>query len=324
MIRVDLSQVSLGVAGIFHPCPLWYSAFVNFAASTSLDTTDTTNRQNLSILSVPRLPGVTSALALGALYGEVYKLRSKTTLEKISIDQLELGMQVSIFCGTGGYQAIGEVTRLAINDQTPQLTVGKTNVAVKSIREIFLLSGEIGKPKQFKKLEESSNLDPDSLFGVLADTSLPILRSLLMLRSTSGITESEFSLEFRDNSTGQTKTLSDLLSPIQANSKDVGTTVVLNTSEEDQVEWMMKQMQLSESEATPQITVMSTASAVLSQVENIGNSKVIAVIGRNERQITAAADAVRTIFAYSLEVSQKDYWKLLPAHTELVSFERSI
>ena len=324
MIKVDFSQVSLGVAGIFQPCPPWYSAFVNFAALTSLDTTETTKRQNLSILSVPRLSGVTSALALGALYGEVYKLRSKTTLEKISIDQLELGMQVSILCGTGGYQAIGEVSRLAVNDKTPQLTVGKTNVAVRSIREIHLLSGEIGKPKRFKKLEESSNPDPDSLFGVLADTSLPILRSLLMLRSTSGITENEFSLEFRDDTTGQTKTLSDLLSPIQANSKDVGTTVVLNTSEEDQVEWMMKQMQLSESEASPQITVMSTASAVLSQIENIGNSKVIAVLGRDERQITAAADAVRTLFAYSLEVSQKDYWKLLPANTELVSLERVI
>lgn len=323
MMRVDLSQVSLGVDGIFQPCPLWYSAFVNFAASISLDTSETANRQNLSILSVPRLSGVTSALALGALYGEVYKLRSKTTLKEISIEQLELGMQVSILCGTGGYQATGEVIRLAVSDKTPQITVGKTPIAVRSIRKIYLLSGEIGKPRQFKKLEESSNRDPESLFGVLADTSLPILRSLLMLRSTSGTTESEFSLEFRDETTGQTKMLSDLLSPIQANSKDVGTTVVLNTSEEDQVEWMMKQMQLSESEASPQITVMSTASAVLSQIENIGNSKVIAVIGRNERQITAAADAVRTVFAYSLEASQKDYWRLLPAHTELISFERA-
>jgi hypothetical protein len=324
MNTVDLRHISLGNQGIFSTCPEWFSAFVNFAAAVSMDNELKKNEQNFSILSVPNVSGVTSALSLGALYGEVYKVRSQTTLTKISVQELALGMQVSILCGTGGHQAVGEITKLEINDKIPRVTVGKVTVSIKSIREIYLLSGQIGRPKQFKKMEKSSNTDPNSLFGVLADTSLPIFRSLLMLRSTSGITEDEFSLEFRDDTTGQVKSLRELMNPIQANSKNLGTTVVLNTSEEDQVEWLMQQVQLSEADASPQIAVMGSASAILSQIENIDNSKVLAVIGRNERQITAAADAIRTTYAYSHEVSKKDYWEALPSNTELVSFGRTL
>ena len=67
---------------------------------------------------------------------------------------------------------------------------------------------------------------------------------------------------------------------------------------------------------------MGSASAILSQLENIENSKVLAVIGRNERQINAAADVIRNTFAYSYEVSKKSYWEMLPSNTELVSFGR--
>ena len=143
-----------------------------------------------------------------------------------------------------------------------------------------------------------------------------------MLRSTNGITENEFTIEFRDETTGQVMTVRDLLNPIQASSKDIGTTLVLNTNEQDQLDWLRQKMQLSEIEASPQILVMGSTSAILAQIENIGEHKVIAVIGRNERQITAAVDAVRTTFAYSVEVSRRNYWDLLPRNTELVAFAR--
>jgi hypothetical protein len=322
MTTVDLSNISVGYSGVFSRCPEWFSAFVNFAASFSMDLEYRESEQNLSILSVPKVRGVVSALSLGALYGEVSKVRSQTSLTQISVEELKLGMQVSVLCGTGGHQAVGEITKLDINDKTPKVTVGKVTVSIKAIREIYLLSGQIGKPKQFKKMEKSSNSDPNSLFGVLADSSLPIFRSLLMLRSTSGITEEEFSLELRDDMTGETKSLRDLMNPIQASSKNIGTTVVLNTSEEDQVEWLMQQLELSEADASPEIAVIGSASAILSQLENIENSKVLAVIGRNERQINAAADVIRNTFAYSYEVSKKSYWEMLPSNTELVSFGR--
>jgi len=322
MTTVDLSHISVGYEGVFSTCPEWFSAFVNFAASFSMDLENRESEQNLSILSVPNVRGVVAALSLGALYGEVSKVRSQTSLTQISVQELKLGMQVSILCGTGGHQAVGEVTKLDMDDKTPKVTVGKVTVSIKAIREVYLLSGQIGKPNQFKKMEKSSNSDPNSLFGVLADSSLPIFRSLLMLRSTSGITEEEFSLEFRDDLTGEIKSLRDLMNPIQAGSKNIGTTIVLNTSEEDQVEWLMQQLQLSQADASPEIAVMGSASAILSQLENIENSKVLAVIGRNERQINAAADVIRNTFAYSYEVSKKSYWEMLPSNTELVSFGR--
>lgn len=322
MNPVDLSQISIGIYGKFGPCPSWYSAFVNFAASISLDSDMAEDRQNFSIITVPRITGVTSALALGALYGEVYKVRSKASLETISFDQLAVGMFVSILCGTGGHQAVGEVTHIDINDRSPKVIVGNVVVSVKLIREIQLISGEIGRPKQFKKMEKSLNNDPSSLFGVLADSSLPIFRSLLMLRSTTGISESEFSLEFRDETTREVKSLRELINPIQANANEVGTTAVLNSTEEDQVNWLMSQLHLPDEDASPQLVVMGSASAILSQIENVSNKKVIAVLGRDERQITAAADAVRTTFAYSVEIPKKGYWENLPANTELVSFDR--
>ena len=322
MTTVDLSHISVGYEGVFSTCPEWFSAFVNFAASFSMDLENRESEQNLSILSVPNVRGVVAALSLGALYGEVSKVRSQTSLTQISVQELKLGMQVSILCGTGGHQAVGEVTKLDMDDKTPKVTVGKVTISIKAIREVYLLSGQIGKPNQFKKMEKSSNSDPNSLFGVLADSSLPIFRSLLMLRSTSGITEEEFSLEFRDDLTGEIKSLRDLMNPIQAGSKNIGTTIVLNTSEEDQVEWLMQQLQLSQADASPEIAVMGSASAILSQLENIENSKVLAVIGRNERQINAAADVIRNTFAYSYEVSKKSYWEMLPSNTELVSFGR--
>ena len=153
MTLLDFSKISIGREGIFEPCPKWFSDFVNFAVQFSMDTEVNSNQQILSILSVPRIEGVTTALAIGSLYGEVYKLRNKATSKKISINELGLGMQVSILCGTGGHQAIGEVTKLEMSDKTPRVTVGNVVVAIKSIREIHVLSDEIGKPKQFKKME---------------------------------------------------------------------------------------------------------------------------------------------------------------------------
>jgi hypothetical protein len=324
MTLLDFSEISIGREGVFEPCPIWYSAFVNFAAEISMDTAVNKDQQFLSVLSVPRIDGVTTALAIGSLYGEVYKLRNKVTSQRISVDELQLGMQVSILCGTGGHQAVGEVTKLEISDRTPKVTVGNVVVAIKSIREINVLSDEIGKPKQFKKMEVSSDSKSETLFGVLADRNFPIFRSLLMLRATTGITEKEFSIEFRDETTGQVIAVRDLLNPIHASSKDIGTTLVLNTNEQEQLDWLTQRMQLSAVEASPQILVMGSAPAILSQIENIGEHKVIAVIGRNERQITAAVEAVRTAFAYSVEVSRRNYWDLLPKNTELVTFARSL
>ena len=323
MTLVDLSKISIGLEGEFGPCPGWYSGFINFAASISMDAELGQQRQSVSVLTVPRITGVTSALALGALYGEVYKIRSVASLEKISVDQLVVGMHVSVICGTGSHQAVGEVTQIQLSDRNPRVTIGNVMVAVRSIREINLLPRNIGKPKKFKKLERSSNTNSDSFFAVLADSSLPIFRSLVMLRSTSQISMSELSLQFRDESTGQIKSISDLLNPIQANSVDEGTTLVLNSSEEDQIEWLMSQLHLSTEEATPQVAIMGSASSILSQIDTVNNKKVIAVLGRDERQIEASADAVRISFAYSLAAETKEYWKVLPDNTELVSFERS-
>jgi hypothetical protein len=182
----------------------------------------------------------------------------------------------------------------------------------------------MGNPRQFKKLQTASNKDPVSLFAVLADSSVPIFRSLLMMRTTSGITENEFEIELRDETTGETKTVNELLNPISGRSKDLGTTVVLNTSSDEQIEWLVNQLKLTGQNATSNISVMGSSAAILSQIDNISNPRVIAVVGRNERQINAAADAVRTVFAYSQNIEGKDHWSLLPDNTELVSFRRAI
>jgi DNA topoisomerase VI subunit B len=233
-------------------------------------------------------------------------------------------MHVSVICGTGGHQAVGEVTSIDLKNPFPRVVIGSTVLSIKSIREINKLPTEMGNPKQFKKLQIASNKDPVSLFAVLADSSVPIFRSLLMMRTTSGITENEFEIELRDETTGETKTVKELLNPISGRSKDLGTTVVLNTSSDEQIEWLVNQLKLTGQNATSNISVMGSSSAILSQIDNISNPRVIAVVGRNERQINAAADAVRTVFAYSQNIERKDHWSLLPYNTELVSFRRAI
>ena len=98
----------------------------------------------------------------------------------------------------------------------------------------------------------------------------------------------------------------------------------MNTSSDEQIEWLVNQLRLTGQNATSNISVMGASSAILSQIDNISNPRVIAVLGRNERQINAAADAVRTVFAYSQNIERKDHWSLLPDNTELVSFRRAI
>jgi hypothetical protein len=324
MLAVDLSGISIGQDGIFKKCPNWFSAFVNFAA-LEVSTELPNNRiQEISIITVPALEGVTSALAIGALYGQVLKIRTKAAVGRIELDQLEVGMQVSVLCGTGGHQAVGEVTSIDLKHVSPRVVIGSTVIAMKSIREITKLSNEVGNPKQFKKMLKAANKDPESLFAVLADSSIPIFRSLLMMRSTSGITENEFEIELRDEATGETKTIKELLNPISGGSKEVGTTIVLNTSTDEQIEWLTNQLKLTGQNATSNISVMGSSAAILSQIENVSNPKVIAVIGRNERQINAAADVVRTVFAYSQDIEEKDHWRALPQNTELISFRRAI
>ena len=324
MISVDLKNISIGLDGTFIRCPEWFSAFVNFAASEVSNELPKDGIQEISIITVSGLEGVTSALAIGALYGEVLKIRAKATVEKIELDQLEVGMHVSVLCGTGGHQAVGEVTNIDLKSPTPRVVIGSTVLSIRSIREITKLSNEVGNPKQFKKMQIAANKDPESLFAVLADSSIPIFRSLLMMRSTSGITENEFEIELRDETTGETKTIKELLNPISGNSKDVGTTVVLNTSSDEQIVWLMNQLKLTGQNATSNVSVMGSSAAILSQIENISNPRVIAVLGRSERQINAAADAIRTIFAYSQDVGERDHWRMLPQNTELVSFKRAI
>jgi hypothetical protein len=324
MISVDLKDISIGLGGTFNRCPEWFSAFVNFAASDVFDELPKDGIQEISIITVPALEGVTSALALGALYGEVLKIRTKAAVERIELDQLEVGMHVSVLCGTGAHQAVGEVTSIDLKNASPRVVIGSTVISIKSIREITKLSNEVGNPKQFKKMQIAANKDPESLFAVLADSSIPIFRSLLMMRSTSGITENEFEIELRDETTGETKTIRELLNPISEGSKELGTTIVLNTSTDEQIEWLMNQLKLTGQNATSNISVMGSSAAILSQIENISNPRVIAVIGRNERQINAAADAVRTVFAYSQDIGERAHWKKLPQNTELVSFRRAI
>lgn len=323
-MKVDFSNISIGIDGKYFSCPEWFSAFVNFAASEVANELPKDGIQEISIITVPALEGVTSALALGALYGEVLKIRSKAALERIELDELEVGMHVSVLCGTGGHQAVGEVTSIDLKNASPRVVIGSTVLSIKSIREITKLSNEVGNPKQFKKMQIAANKNPESLFAVLADSSIPIFRSLLMMRSTSGITENEFEIELRDETTGETKSIKDLLNPISGGSKELGTTIVLNTSTDEQIEWLMNQLKLTGQNAVSNISVMGSSAAILSQIENISNPRVIAVVGRNERQINAAADAVRTVFAYSQDIGERDHWRKLPKNTELVSFRRAI
>ena len=324
MISIDLEHISMGVNGIFFSCPKWFSSFVNFAASEACDELPDDGIQEISIITVPTLDGVTSALAIGALYGEVLKIRTKALVERIELDQLAVGMHVSVLCGTGGHQAVGEVTSIDLKNSSPRVVIGSTVLSIKSIREITKLPTEVGNPKQFKKMHIAVNKNPESLFAILANSSIPIFRSLLMMRSTSGITENEFKIELRDETTGETKTIKELLNPISGSSKELGTTIVLNTSTDEQIEWLNNQLKLTGQNATSNISVMGSSAAILSQIEGISNPRVIAVVGRNERQINAAVDAVRTVFAYSPDIGERDHWGILPKNTELVSFRRAI
>lgn len=323
-MKVDLNNISIGIDGTFFRCPDWFSAFVDFAASEISYELPNEGIQEISVISVPALEGVTSALAIGVLYGEVLKIRSKAVAERIELDQLKVGMHVSVLCGTGVHQAVGEVTSIDLNMAPSRVTIGSRVLSIKSIREITKLSPEVGNPKQFKKMEKAANADPHSLFAVLSDSSIPIFRSLLMMRSTSGITENEFEFELRDETTGETKTIRELLNPISGGSKELGTTIVLNTSTDEQIEWLTNQLKLTGQKTTSNVSVMGSSAAILSQIENISNPRVIAVVGRNERQINAAVDAVRTVFAYSQDIGERDHWRMLPKNTELVSFRRAI
>lgn len=318
-----LESLSLFEDNVAFPCPALFKGYFNFAAGLAETKRQNSSIQEFLVVTVPQVDGIMASMALGTLYSEVKKIRRSSNISLLSVQELEVGMHVSVFCGSGGWQADGEVTYLGVTDKEPRITVGGKQIAVKSIREIVKLSEEVGDPRQFKKRVFSSNSNPQSLMSVLLDSSVPINRSIVTLRSTTQITDREFTWKLFDAKSGQEATIEELIKPLHVSSEGIGLCTVLNSSADEQLAWMGAHNSLSQENLNSGTTILCSSPAVIAQLENVGSPRVIAILGRDDRQISAAATALRDSYAYSREVTSEINLSSLPKGTEFFRFGRT-
>jgi len=303
--------------------PSWFKGFIQFTAQIARLPEVEEGNQELFIFSAPRVDGLLAAAALGSLYVEVSKIKSSSEIHEISLGDLKIGMLVSVFCGNQGYQAVGEVTDIDLEDRNPRIRVAGTFIAVKSIRSILSLTDSVGEPKQFKKRRATGSQEISSIVSFLLDSSIPINRSLVSIRATSSFVDREFSVKVRDESMTEAVSIKELLKPINSNSSGTGLTTVFNSNEDEHMETLSARNDISVEYLDAPICILSGASAISAQLNNVLSRKVIGVIGRNERLAETASLAVRDAYAYSYENCPPLNDEKLPQGLEFVTFGRT-
>ena len=321
-MEIDFGKFDLAIDGESQGgVPLWFSGLAKFAFQTCSTRSMESKSSEHFVISLPDIDGALTAISLGTLAAEIARIEKTSNFEEIHLDQLEVGMRISIDSGIAGQQKItGQVKTLSLNDKTPKIEIGSRWIAAKFIQKICIIPSEAGNPQIFEKKLEVGD-DSSSFLHKLAGSSLPIHRALLDVRSTSKIIEDEFEWEFLNTSNSTSLKVKDTIRPIHSGHPGSGWSIVLNSSESEELAWLNLKSELTAAELDADISVLCSGAAILAQLESINSKIVFSIFGRDDRQLLATELALRQKYEYSNPLNREIDITQLHRGIELIAFE---
>jgi hypothetical protein len=321
-MEIDFGNFDLAIDGESQRgVPLWFSGLAKFAYKACSTRSMESKSSEHFVISLPDIDGALTAISLGSLAAEIARIEKTSNFEEIQLDQLEVGMRISIDSGISGQQKItGQVKTILLNDKTPKIEIGSRWIAAKFIQKICIIPSEAGNPQIFEKKHEVG-VDSSSFLHKLAGSSLPIHRALLDIRSTSKIIEDEFEWEFFNSAKSTSLKAKDMIRPIHSGHPGSGWSIVLNSSESEELAWLNLNSELSASELDADISVLCSGAAILAQLESINSKIVFSIFGRDDRQLLATELALRQKYEYSNPMSREIDVSQLHKGIELIAFE---
>jgi len=321
-MKIDFSQFDLCIDGESERgVPLWFSSLAKFAFDVCSTRSMESQNSEHFVISLPDIDGGLTAISLGSLAAEIARIEETLNFEEIQLDQLEVGMRISLDSGVAGQQKItGQVKTISLDDKTPKIEIGSRWIAAKFIQKICLIPSEAGNPQIFERKNEFGD-DSPSFLHKLAGSSLPIHRALLDIRSTSKIIEDEFEWEFLNPSNSTSLKVKDTIRPIHSGRPGSGWSIVLNSSESEELAWLNLKSELSASELDADISLLCSGTAILAQLESINSKIVFSIFGRDDRQLLATELALRQKYEYSNPLSREIDVTQLHKGIELIAFE---
>lgn len=301
--------------------PEWFFGLTKFSYQVcSTRKLQSTNSEHF-VISLPDIDGGLAAITLGAIAAEIERIESNSDFEEISLNQLEVGMRVSIDSGVGGQQKItGQVKTLALDDRTPKIEIGSRWIAANLIQRICLIPSDAGNPQIFQRKAINGEASRNFLEH-LSSAALPIHRALIDIRSTTKIIEDEFNWEFINSGEPKPLKVRDYVRPISSGQPGSGWSLVLNSSESEELAWQNLGSYLNGAELDADVSVLCSGSAILAQLEGVNSKIIFSILGRDDRQLAATELAVRQKYEYSNPLEREIDVGTLVRGIELVSFE---
>ena len=320
-MNIDFETLNLSVDFQKETVPDWFIGLTEFAyqicSMRSLESRVTEH----FVISLPDITGGLTALSIGSLAAEITRIVELSSFKKVEVDELSEGMRVSIDSGTSGLQKVtGEITNLLLNDRTPKVRIGSRWIAVKLIQNIYLLPPELGNPQIFERVATSSD-EPANFINDLTSTSIPIHRALLDIRAINSICDEEFNWVFSTKDDSKEYSAKSIIRPINSKQPGSGWSLVLNSSESEELAQMSFRTTLTRTELDAQVTILCSGSAVLAQIDNVDSQVCFSVFGRDDRQLAATELAIRQKYEYSQPLSRKIDFNTLQSAMELIAFE---
>ncbi len=318
----DFSHFQLGFDEEWcHEVPSWFSKLTEFSYEVCSARNMSSESSEHFVISLPDIDGGFAAITLGILAAEVARIEKNSNFEEISLDALEVGMRISIDSGNMGQQRItGQVKTISLDDKIPRIEIGSRWIVAQFIKRIWRLPLEAGNPQIYEKKNENA-VQPPCFLRHLAFSSLPIHRALVDIRSTSKIIEDEFEWKFFNHQDKTCFKVKDIVRPMRSGQTGSGWSIVLNSSESEEIAWSNLKSELTTSELESDISVLCSSAAILSQIDSVNSKIVFSILGRDDRQLATTELAIRQRYEYSSPLKRKINTEILGPSIELISFE---
>lgn len=306
------------------PIPLWWQKLYNSSQRISIQRPETATLQIVTVLSAPTILGALSAVSLGLLEGYIEKEEQRFTLTQINLDDVQKGQSLRVLCGKDGSQeAIGELVGMDRNGRPPYMLVGDKKIALNLIKEVYLLPDEAGKPMHFAPVSSNSaELKPHGL-NPLRKITTPIMKCHLLVRAAAPILE-ELDFEVIDTQSDSTWTIRELLHAIKKGEGHTAVTVIANSSQDlESVLISNQHLELIGDEA-PELAILVGGEALLQQLDSQSSPHLVAIIGRDDRQLESVKSLLSQTYAYAEAIPSQELLADLPDNVEILQFRRRI
>lgn len=320
-MEITFGDSALIIDGQEGKVPGWFHALTKFSYAVCSERDPQSTNSEHFVVSLPDIDGGLAAITLGALAAEVERIERSSHFEEISLNQIQVGMRVSVDSGLGGQQKVtGQVKTLALDDRTPKIEIGSRWIAASLIQRICLIPSEAGNPEIFQR-NELDGKHPKNFLEHISSRALPIHRALIDIRSTSKLLEDELSWEFKNTSKNTLIKVRDVVKPITSGQPGSGWSLVLNSSESEELAWKNIGSYLNGAELDANVSILCSGSAILAQLEGIKSRIIFSILGRDDRQLAAIELAIRQKFEYSNPISREIDMSSLADGIEIINFE---